>query len=195
MSPLFGRAPQQSPIIFPHTPSQTNTSINTSAPNSHNITVIERHQIHGNSSAEQNNSNNISTNSQDQDMNSPGSTTSHDSGQNNDASINYQNQVLTSPGLNTTRDSIVSVDTNIDLFNNTNTNSTPNSQTYTYTDCHTSLSYQITLTETNSDHPTIHIPSLQTQESLQLRLTDTLQGKQPVTALQTKTLTWEAEGN
>ena len=103
-------------------------------------------------------------------MNSPGSTTSHESEKTNDTSINSQNQVLTSPGHNTTRDSIVSVDTNTDLFNNSNTNSTPNSQTCAYTDPHTSLSHQITVTETNSDHPTVHIPSPQTQESLQLQL-------------------------
>ena len=74
MSPLFGRTTQQSPNLFPHTPSQTNTSINTSTPNTHNVTVIERHQIRGSSSPEQNNSNTFSTNSQHQGMNSPGST-------------------------------------------------------------------------------------------------------------------------
>ena len=170
MSPLFGRTPQQSPNFFPHIPSQTNTSVNTSTPNTHNVTVIERHQIHGNSPPAQTNSN---TNSQDQDMTSLGSTTSQGSEKTNDTSINSQIQALTPPSHNTTRDSIVNVDTNTDLFNNTNTNSTHNSQTCVYTDPHTSLSHQITVTETNSDHPTIHIPSPQTQESLHLRLTDT----------------------
>ena len=56
MSPLFSRTPQQSPNFFPHTPSQTNTSINTSTPNTHNVTVIEKHQICSSSSPEQNNS-------------------------------------------------------------------------------------------------------------------------------------------
>ena len=106
-------------------------------------------------------------------MTSPGSTTSHDSGKTNNTSINSQNQVLTPTDHNTTRDSIVSVDINIELFDNTNTNPTPNSQTCAYTDPHTSLSHQITVTETNSDHPTTHIPSPQTQDSLQLRPTDT----------------------
>ena len=127
MSPLFSRTPQQSPSLFPHAPSQTNTSINTSTPNTHNVTVIERHQIRSSSSPEQNNSNTFSTNSQDQDMNSPGSTTSQGTEKTNNTSINSQNQVLTPPSHNTTRDSSTNVDTNTDLFNNTNTNSTHSS--------------------------------------------------------------------
>ena len=173
MSPLFSRTPQQSPNLFPYTPSQTNTSINTSTPNTHNVTVIERHQIRSSSSPEQNKSNTLSTNSQDQDMNSPGSTTSQVTEKTNNTSINSQNQVLTPPSHNTTRDSSINVDTNTDLFNNTNTNSTHSSHPCTYIDPNTSLSHQITVTKIDSEHPTIHILSPQTQDSLQLRLTDT----------------------
>ena len=162
ISPLFGRTPLQSPNPFSYTSSQTNTSVNTSTPTTHNVTVIERRQTRSNSSPELNNSNS-------QDQFSPVSSASQITEKTNNTSINSQ-----SPSShNTTRDSSINEDTSTDLFHNTNTKSTHSSQPCTYIDPKTSLSHQITVTEIDSEHPTIHIPSPQTQDSLNLRLTDT----------------------
>ena len=76
----------------------------------------------------------------------------------------------------------MSEDSNISLPNNclpaqttehnTNINPTSSTKTYTYTDPHTSQSYEVAITEDHTDHPVIHIASPQ-QDTLQLRLTDT----------------------